>query len=243
MAELIRTRKDKSYDDGSSQDENNVRGTATSESDNNPHQSKKLKTENGSCVEVKKGISSSSSNKIDNSIQDNKIENNDPLEEFKETDNLNSGVEEMSCISEGPTQEAVQKTNSTEEYTSMECEGDSATENKTFVMESEIKQTEQDAPPQIESEDSTKESKENTSTEKSKYNSATEEKAETYAAENREENSAREGEAEEEEEESYTSLDIGEEYHDPTCTECKRAWKVPKQNELVMYLHAHSYKV
>ena len=47
----------------------------------------------------------------------------------------------------------------------------------------------------------------------------------------------------EEEEESYTSLDIGEKYHDPTCTECKRAWKVPKKSELVMYLHAHAYKV
>lgn len=47
----------------------------------------------------------------------------------------------------------------------------------------------------------------------------------------------------EEEEESYTSLDIGEQYHDPTCTECKRAWKVPKKSELVMYLHAHAYKV
>jgi len=45
------------------------------------------------------------------------------------------------------------------------------------------------------------------------------------------------------EEGSYTSLDIGEEYHDPTCTECKRAWKIPKKSELIMYLHAHAYKV
>ena len=51
-----------------------------------------------------------------------------------------------------------------------------------------------------------------------------------------------EGEGEEEEE-SYTSMDIGAEYHDPTCTECRRAWKVPKKSELVMYLHAHAYKV
>lgn len=53
-------------------------------------------------------------------------------------------------------------------------------------------------------------------------------------------------EEKEEEEESYvtyTSLDLGEEYYDSSCTECKRSWKAPLKQELVMYLHALTYKV
>ena len=42
---------------------------------------------------------------------------------------------------------------------------------------------------------------------------------------------------------SYTSMDIGKEYYDESCTECKRTWKEPFQSELIMYLHALNYKV
>lgn len=42
---------------------------------------------------------------------------------------------------------------------------------------------------------------------------------------------------------TYTSLDLGKEYFDSSCTECKRSWKEPSKGELVMYLHALKYKV
>lgn len=42
---------------------------------------------------------------------------------------------------------------------------------------------------------------------------------------------------------TYTSRELGEQYFDEDCTECKRTWKEPFLSELVMYLHAYSYKV
>lgn len=46
----------------------------------------------------------------------------------------------------------------------------------------------------------------------------------------------------EEERVCYMSRDLGEEYYDEDCTECKKKWKEPFQSELVMYLHAYLYK-
>lgn len=40
----------------------------------------------------------------------------------------------------------------------------------------------------------------------------------------------------------YTSRDIGEQYHDDTCTQCRKVWIEPTKLELVMYLHAMNYK-
>jgi len=41
---------------------------------------------------------------------------------------------------------------------------------------------------------------------------------------------------------SYTSQDIGEEYVDNECSDCKRIWKEPLLSEMVMYLHSWLYK-
>lgn len=41
---------------------------------------------------------------------------------------------------------------------------------------------------------------------------------------------------------SYTSLDIGEQYVDSDCSDCKRTWKQPLLSEMVMYLHSLHYK-
>lgn len=42
---------------------------------------------------------------------------------------------------------------------------------------------------------------------------------------------------------TYTSKDLGDAYYDSDCTECKRRWMEPLPHELVMYLHARKYKV
>lgn len=41
---------------------------------------------------------------------------------------------------------------------------------------------------------------------------------------------------------SYTSSDIGEEYVDSDCSDCKRIWKQPLISDMVMYLHSWHYK-
>jgi len=41
---------------------------------------------------------------------------------------------------------------------------------------------------------------------------------------------------------TYTSADIGEEYVDADCSDCKRTWKQPLPSELQIYLHALCYK-
>ncbi|XP_066934880.1 pseudouridylate synthase RPUSD2-like [Clytia hemisphaerica] len=253
VAELIRTRKDKSYDDATGgQDEN--RATAKSEKDNNNHrQSKKLKTDDGGSVEVKTEITSNSSNSIDaDANQKSKVQNGCSLKGVRETDNIktNGTSDKLSHLN-------IQKANSTE------CETNSTTESETSAMENKVKDLSTLKCEENSNKESVAEKREGSSgkegegkltkrdfknitntTEsngKIKENTAREGSEETTAMEGREETTAMEGEIEEEEE-SYTSLDIGEQYHDPTCTECKRAWKLPKQSELVMYLHAHSYK-
>ena len=41
----------------------------------------------------------------------------------------------------------------------------------------------------------------------------------------------------------YTSSDLGMEYFDADCTDCKRKWKEPSKDELSIFLHAVKYKV
>uniref|UniRef100_T2MAD7 Pseudouridine synthase n=1 Tax=Hydra vulgaris TaxID=6087 RepID=T2MAD7_HYDVU len=40
----------------------------------------------------------------------------------------------------------------------------------------------------------------------------------------------------------YTSSDLGMEYFDAECTDCKRKWKEPSKDELSIFLHAVTYK-
>jgi len=236
VAELIRTRKDKSYDDATGgQDEN--RATATSENDNNNHrQSKKLKTEDGGSVKVKTEITSNPSNSIDaDANQNSKVQNGCSLKGVRETDNIktNGTSDKLSHLN-------IQKANSTE------CETNSTTESETSAMENKVKDLSTLKYEENSNKESAAENIEGSSGKEGegKLTKRDFENITTTTESNwkREETTAMEYEIEEEEEESYTSLDIGEQYHDPTCTDCKRAWKVPKQSELVMYLHAHSYK-